>query len=190
MSTFGWSPRHMRGGRLAITLALATSFFIFMPGAVGAAPDLLDLRDAVVVTSAELTKPESAAVHMLLDEVEKRSIVRWEVAHAWPADATPVIAIGTAATVGELAGTRASALGLSGTSLPAEGYRIRVLAGGRPAPAVLVAGNDSRGMLFLFKSKSNDCASRRMFFRGSIVPTYSMKGSGRARFFLMTSNSE
>ncbi len=47
MSTFGWKRRHLRGGRLAITLALATSFCILVPGAVGAAPDLLDLREAV-----------------------------------------------------------------------------------------------------------------------------------------------
>ena len=36
----------------------------------------------------------------------------------------------------------------AGADLPAEGYRIRVVTEGRGAPAVLIAGNDSRGVLF------------------------------------------
>jgi hypothetical protein len=136
------------GGRLAAALILAASLSAVAPRTGWAAPALLDLRDAVVVTSGQLTKPETAAIDLLLDEVEKRSIIRWAVAHQWPADAVPVIAIGTAATAGEWAGAEAPALGLTGASLPAEGYRIRVVTEGRQAPAVLVAGNDSRGVLF------------------------------------------
>jgi hypothetical protein len=138
----------MRGARLAIALMLAALFFTLSPRTGGAEPALLDLRDAVVVTSGQLSKPETAAIDLLLDEVEKRSIIRWAVAHEWPADAVPVIAIGTAASAGEWAGAKAPALGLTGASLPAEGYRIRVVTEGRQAPAVLVAGNDSRGVLF------------------------------------------
>jgi hypothetical protein len=134
-------------GLRASALLLVGWLCALAPGVAGAEPDLLDLREAVVVTSAELTKPESAAIDMLLDEVEKRSIIRWKVAHQWPADVTPVIAIGTAATAAEWAGTHSSTLGLTGETLPAEGYRVRVVTGGE-APAVLVAGNDSRGVLF------------------------------------------
>ena len=147
MNVCGGRPDHVRKARHAMALMLAVSSAALTPGVAAAAPDLLDLRDAVVVTSSQLSQPESAAVDLLLDEVEKRSIIRWAVTHQWPADATPVIAIGTAATAGEWAGGQAAALGLTGTGLPAEGYRIRVVTG-RKAPAVLVAGNDSRGVLF------------------------------------------
>jgi hypothetical protein len=118
------------------------------PAVAEADPDLLDLNKAVVVTSAQLSGPENAAIDLLLDEVENRSIIRWKVTHEWPTDVTPVIAIGTAATAAEWAGTESSTLGLAGATLPAEGYRIRVVTEGREAPAVLIAGNDSRGVLF------------------------------------------
>ncbi len=137
-----------RGGRITTTLVLVASVWILMPRIARAGPELLDLADAVVVTSASISERESAAVDLLLDEVEKRTIVRWKVAHEWPGDATPVVAIGTVESAAEWAGPQVSALELSETSRPAEGFRIRVVAEGRKTPAVLVAGNDSRGLLF------------------------------------------
>ena len=126
-----WGSR--RGSRpwnvLPIGLTLLVSLGIVAPRTAAARPELLDLREAVVVTSARLSEPESAAIDLLLDEVEKRSIIRWEIVHQWPADATPVIAVGTAASAAEWAGGQAPVLGLAEESLPAEGYRIRVVTG-------------------------------------------------------------
>jgi hypothetical protein len=120
-----------------------------LPPAASAQSELLDLRDAVVVTAARQPDAERAAIGLLLDEVEKRSIVRWDVVHEWPSEASrPVIAVGTAATAGEWAGELAAQLGPPTGPLPAEGYLIRTLMDGREAPAILVAGNDSRGVLF------------------------------------------
>lgn len=81
---------------------------------------------------------------MLVEEVEKRTQIRWLQSDSWPADSTPVIAVGTVAALdgfGPFAGELADHSG------PPEGYRIRTVEG-RPAPAVLVVGNDSRGVLF------------------------------------------
>jgi hypothetical protein len=55
---------------------------------------VLDLTDGVLVTPAELAGPERKAVAMLLDEVEKRTQVRWRQTHVWPAGSDPVIAVG------------------------------------------------------------------------------------------------
>ena len=177
------------GGRLAIALILAAAFPALAPRAAAAEPALLDLRDAVLVTSSQLTKPESAAIDLLLDEVEKRSIIRWTLAHAWPADDVPVVAVGTAATAGAWAGAGASALGLTGASLPAEGYRIRIVTRGGKAPAVLVAGNDSRGMLFgigrllqelrMFREESRQVRGQAQLpagFEITTAPRYPLRG--------------
>jgi len=135
--------------RIRLSMLALVSCCGLVPGVASAQGDLLDLRDAVVVTRPDAPGPEQEALDLLLDEVEKRSIVRWEVVHEWPTSAsTPVVAIGTAATAGQWAGGLAAQLGLPAGPLPAEGYSIRTVAEGRPAPAVLVAGNDSRGVLF------------------------------------------
>ncbi len=78
----------------------------------------LDLSRAVVVSQ------QKAAV-MLVEEVEKRTQIRWPVAQARPSASVPVIEVR-----------------LGGAGQP-EGYRIRVAGG-----AVSVVGNDARGVLF------------------------------------------
>src|SRR5437764_8731834 len=56
----------------------------------------IDLTKAVVVAPAGLTKAERKAVAMLVDEVRKRTLVRWDVRAESPADGTPVVAVWTA----------------------------------------------------------------------------------------------
>jgi hypothetical protein len=90
----------------------------------------LDLRDAVVVAPADISGPERKAVEMLIEEVEVRTLVRWEVGSTAPGG-KPCIAVGKATAKG----------------LPAEGYRIQVGASGNGC-AVRITGNDSRGVLF------------------------------------------
>jgi hypothetical protein len=85
----------------------------------------MDLTKAVVVAPAGLSGPERKAVGMLVDEVWKRSFVRWEVVDAAPAPGVPAIAIGR------------------GSTSAAEGYQLL----SSPSGAV-VNGNDARGVLF------------------------------------------
>src|SRR6266481_5757718 len=107
----------------------------------------LDLSKAVVVFPVNLSRPEEKAVTMLVEEVDKRTRIRWERGSSWPASPTPVIAVGTASALNSFAGEFAKELfndrGVDG----AEGYRIRVKRR-RNAPVVLVIGNDARGVLF------------------------------------------
>ncbi|MCS6861615.1 MAG: hypothetical protein NZT92_15000 [Abditibacteriales bacterium] len=89
---------------------------------------MLDLSQAVVVHPAQMSKTESKAVDMLLDEVEKRTRIRWRTAQTMPADGA-IIAISRQA------------------SNVAEGYSIRVRQDGARG-VVSVVGNDARGVLF------------------------------------------
>ena len=81
----------------------------------------MDLSRAQVAYPAGFSGPEAKAVALLVEEVEKRSGIRWEIAPD---------AIGAAVRIERGAG-------------PAEGYRIRSNGG-----AVTVSGNDARGVLF------------------------------------------
>lgn len=105
----------------------------------------VDLSDAVLLTPPDLSPVERKAVTMLLEEVEKRSRLRWASVTSWPAGPQPVIAVGPAAALGAFGGPYAAELA-SGDTSAAEGYRIRVKGGA--APAVLVIGNDARGVLY------------------------------------------
>jgi hypothetical protein len=106
----------------------------------------LDLSRAVVVTPANLSRPEQKAITMLVEEVEKRSGIRWEVKTALPGDGRPVVAVGQAVGLRGLAGLETEAALKEQTTNPAEGFRLRARKGG--TAAVLLAGNDPRGVLF------------------------------------------
>ncbi len=108
----------------------------------------LDLAKAVIVAPANLTGPESKALNMLVEEVHKRTLIRWEIAHAWPADSVPVVAVGPVSSLKAFAGDFAPVLAAERVVKGSEGYSIGVKKDGRAAPAVFVVGNDARGVLF------------------------------------------
>jgi hypothetical protein len=101
----------------------------------------VDLSNAVIVTAPSMTTPETKAVQTLREEVEKRSQVRLSVQNTWPADSTPVIAVGRSASLRPLAASRMDRL--DGAPAGAEGFRVQAVDGG-----IIVAGNDERGVLF------------------------------------------
>ncbi len=107
----------------------------------------LDLTQAIVVRSSTLAGPPAKAIEMLIDEVEKRTLVEWPQADAWPESGGPVVAVGLAADLDAFAGEYAAELANDGDAGAAEGFRIRVKHG-EAGPVVLVAGNDERGLLF------------------------------------------
>src|SRR5262245_61539051 len=107
----------------------------------------VDLSRATIVTPGALSVQERTAVRVLVEEIEKRTTLRLPVADRWPADSTPVIAVGPIASAATWAapGFR----GASTTPAPGrEGYRLALNASARRAPTVLVLGADSRGVLF------------------------------------------
>ncbi len=88
----------------------------------------IDLTRAVVVVMPNLSGPENKAVQMLVEEVERRTQVRWPRAEKAPNDGAPVINISRADTK---------------SPLPREGYRIQT-----GNNSVTITGNDARGVLF------------------------------------------
>jgi len=96
--------------KLAIPLILA---------ALAAPAAALDLTNATIVTPPELSAQEAKAITMLIEEVDKRSGIRWEIA------ASPVT------------------IEIARTTGPREGYSVHSTAHG-----VTIAGNDARGVLF------------------------------------------
>jgi hypothetical protein len=113
--------------------------------ASGEGSDMLNLNLAVVVTPTDLSGPEQKAVAMLVDEVEKRSLVRWEVRHEWPSKASAVVAIGPETSLNAFAGPFAAQAAAAGKG--PEGYRLISIADS-PVKGALVIGNDARGVLF------------------------------------------
>ncbi len=84
---------------------------------------------------------------MLLSEVERRTQIRWPLAHSWPEASTPVIAVGPASALPSFAGRFAEEVSTEPSPIGPEGYRIRIKRDGR-GEAGLVIGNDARGVLF------------------------------------------
>ncbi|MBN2328558.1 MAG: hypothetical protein JXR73_15555 [Candidatus Omnitrophica bacterium] len=122
-----------------------TTFLI--PGALGADPRI-NLEEAVIVAPANQTRIENNAIDMLLDEVEKRTLIRWSVADAWPQDPVPVIAIARVDSLRNIMASEAKNLDIPEIRTRGEeGYRILSFTR-LGAPALIIAGHDERGVLF------------------------------------------
>ena len=135
---------------LRIGLIFAACFVFHLdPAARQALSQSIDLRRAQVVVPANLSEPESKSVELLVEEIQSRTRLQLSVANAWPEDAAvPVIAVGPVASLKKFAGSYAQEFASGKRQLPAEGFRIRTITTGERAPAVLIVGNDSRGVLF------------------------------------------
>ncbi len=103
----------------------------------------LDLTRTVLVAPENLSKPEHKALTMLVEEVERRSGVRWETSTTWPAQADTLIAVGREADLRAINPQLGAWLDRAAAPKGAEGYRI-----GTDDSTVFVVGNDSRGVLF------------------------------------------
>jgi hypothetical protein len=106
---------------------------------------MTDLTRAVVITPPDLSLREKKAVAMLIDEVEKRSQIRWQIATEWPAaQGTPVVVVGQEAPLQRDFPQTNRWLKHLPAQPGADGFRIQ-----SPEPAtVLIVGNDPRGVLF------------------------------------------
>lgn len=120
--------------------------FVFLLGQ-GFFSNALDLKNAVVVTPADLSGPEKKALTMLVDEVEKRTHVRWVIQAEIPSTNALAIVVGSATKLKDLARAYAADLREPGDVKAAEGYRI-CLKQAHDKPAIFIIGNDSRGVLF------------------------------------------
>jgi hypothetical protein len=109
----------------------------------------IDLRAAQIVVPNDLSGPEKKAIELFADEIAARTRLRIPVMHVWPADSTtPVIAIGPVKKLEQFSGNLRIDLDVGDGQLPAEGFRIRTAAAAERGAVIVVAGNDSRGVLF------------------------------------------
>src|SRR6266540_640235 len=124
---------------------MVRSFFIAMLGLSQAVA--LDLSKATVIISPESSGREKKAVATLVEEVEKRTQIRWPIQTSWPASNQVVIAAGSRTSL-KTFGTESFQEQLSAAETnAAEGFLIQTTSSGR-APATLILGNDERGVLF------------------------------------------
>jgi len=117
--------------------------FVALGLCLPATASALDLSHAVVLTPEKISPLEMKAVTMLVEEVEKRSQIRWQVTSNRPAADVPMIVLGEAAglkTIKQLMIPAAK-------SNAAEGFTIRVRAAS-PSSVVVIVGNDPRGVLY------------------------------------------
>ncbi|HUX88469.1 MAG TPA: alpha-glucuronidase family glycosyl hydrolase, partial [Chloroflexota bacterium] len=105
---------------------------------------LVDLSNATVVTPPNRTRVETNAIAMLIDEVEKRSLLRWNQATTWPTEPGPVILVGTAQS---LRSFRVATTDPPAATAAPEGYQLRV-SDEAANSVVSIVGNDARGLLY------------------------------------------
>lgn len=118
----------------------------------------LDLSRATVVSAPGLSALESKAVSVLVEEVQRRSQIRWPVSPTRPPAGTPVVLI-----------ERGSG--------PAEGFRIR-----SEGSTVRISGNDAHGVLFGVGRLLRELRIGRQSvflpdgYQVSTAPKYSLRG--------------
>src|SRR5262245_5900916 len=119
-----------------LIILILTVFVMFgrpeMGKVAGSQQPAIDLTQAVIVTPQNFSGPENKAVEMLIEEVEKRTQLRWTCVKQLPNEGTPSISIDRAPIKGE-----------SKSPLVREGYQIKT-----SGNTVTISGNDARGVLF------------------------------------------
>jgi hypothetical protein len=106
----------------------------------------VDLRDAVIVCPASASRAERKAVQMLDEEVTRRTRLNWPITNSLPASNAPAIVICTSTQARDFAPPLQRPISSNSSQAP-EGFHLSVSkTGGRSA--VLVLGNDERGVLF------------------------------------------
>ncbi len=136
-----------RTKRVALNLHLLLIAGVFISGS-SFSEEFVNLHGAAVISSPDSTGPETKAVNVLVEEVERRVGERWRVVGDWPDETTPVIVVGNIQSIARIVGPFADRLESPPSVLEPEGYRIFVFNEGRQAPTAFVIGNDARGVLF------------------------------------------
>jgi len=128
------------------TLCLSTAMLFSGAATAAAAVPELDLAKAVVLVPKKVAGPEAQATRMLVEEIEKRTQIRWKVVDTEPRQATPLLVVGQNSFIESFLRDHGLANLDSPAPQGAEGYTIRILQDN--PPAIIVSGNDTRGVLF------------------------------------------
>ena len=104
----------------------------------------LDLTRAVVVAPGDLSGPEKKAVAMLVDEVARRTGVRWSISPTIP-EGVPIVVVGREPSLKNRSPVIGRLLGIDAAPAGREGFRIAV---DDDFDSAAIVGNDARGVLF------------------------------------------
>ena len=128
-------------------LSLVPVIFICLNSSIQAADSsTTDLTKAVVVVPDSLSAREKKAVDMLVDEVHKRTMVRWTIANAVPKPQdSPVILVGPQSKIRTFLAPNDIMASTTVEAARPEGYQI---AKNVNRAMIAVIGNDERGVLF------------------------------------------
>ena len=112
------------------------------------ADSALDLGNAIVVAPRVSSKREQKAVQVLVEEVEKRTRIRWQVVEQLKTGVPAAVVVGSQEALKEIRSELPREFQLSGGQPTGpEGFRLQTL--NRPAGTVVsVSGADERGVLF------------------------------------------
>ncbi len=138
-----------RPGRYCVKLVIHVFHLIFFSVSVfcGQEQSLEDFTKAVLVAPVGLGSVEQTAIRMLVEEIEKRTLVRLALSDEWPGSSVPVVAVGPLSRLQDFRGPLSISERELG-DLGEEGYLLRTGKEGRQAPAAWVVGRDARGLLF------------------------------------------
>jgi hypothetical protein len=147
-----------------------------------AKPREIDLKDAVVVAPESLSSRQQKAVHLLVEEVEKRTELRWPIVHHLDAGTRPAIVVGSDQALKQ-AGTGVPRALLPEGKKPSgsEGYRLRTT-NSSGSTVVTVSGVGERGVLFGVGGllRSLRMSKRRVSLSGPLdittSPKYMLRG--------------
>src|SRR5262249_26044851 len=124
-------PRPGKGTRAMTcrSFPVLAATWLLLASSAGAADQSVSLTmGTVVVSPAGLGARETKAVQMLIDEVEKRTLIRWAWTDEWPRQ-SPAVVIGPAAGVRQLLRSKGVQLPEDPTGGAAEGYQIGIARG-------------------------------------------------------------
>jgi hypothetical protein len=141
----------------------------------------LDLSKAVVVLPPGSSAREKRAATMLVEEVGKRTQIRWPAQTAWPSSNPVVVAVGTRSSLKTLGAEIFGESRVAAETPAAEGFQI-LITSAKGAPTISVIGNDERGVLFgvghLLRHLRMTPGSVAIAddFKAATAPKYSLRG--------------
>ncbi|MHC4171416.1 MAG: hypothetical protein ACYTBX_02790 [Planctomycetota bacterium] len=131
--------------RQAFKVFVISWVFFFIHSAAFATQNMLDFSDCIIVTPEKLAKVEQKVITILQEEIQKRTGIAIAVTNKWPKNDTSVIAVGTKDKLKKFAGPFSSEFKNLNIG-DAEGFGL--FAKSDPQKAVIIIGEDERGMLF------------------------------------------
>ena len=113
---------------------------LFYP--ITAKSKLIDLTKSLLVCSEKIVGVEAKAVDVLVEEIEKRTGIKFPIMYSLPDESIPAIFVGSEKSLKKYL----SKFSIRMSTLNHEGYQISVLT--HPRTAVFIIGKDQRGTLY------------------------------------------